>query len=346
LSSPAINSAPKDSATVILVRRAHGKTLEVFLARRHVRQSFMAGAFVFPGGKLEAADADFALTKLILAKEDFHPHSLLQDNTLTKKTALSFFICAIRETFEETGVLFARTKSGHSIDFGNAIIKSRFAAYRQSLNLGNITLTEIARQEELILMPALLIPYSHWITPEIVPKRFSTRFFLAELPVNQTATTDRDELTSSLWVTPHDALQMHIAGKITLMPPTLKTIEEMAKFISVYTLSLSKDNEAARRRLRRRINNTLRKPTTQACAGQDLPTKLAKESEGVLDKLFAAARNRSIYPIMPQPMKNGLMLPHDPEYSIERYKQPVRSGEHSRFLITEGKWQCAEFPDE
>ena len=150
----------------------------------------MAGAFVFPGGKLEAADADFALTKLILAKEDFHPHSLLQDNTLTKKTALSFFICAIRETFEETGVLFARTKSGHSIDFGNAIIKSRFAAYRQSLNLGNITLKEIARQEELILMPALLIPYSHWITPEIVPKRFSTRFFLAELPVNQTATTD------------------------------------------------------------------------------------------------------------------------------------------------------------
>jgi 8-oxo-dGTP pyrophosphatase MutT (NUDIX family) len=339
LSSPAINSAPKDSATVILVRQEHRKTLEVFLARRHVRQSFMAGAFVFPGGKLEAADADFALTKLILAKEDFHPHSLLQDNTLTKKTALSFFVCAIRETFEETGVLFARTKSGHSIDFGNAIIKSRFAAYRQSLNLGNITLKEIARQEELILMPALLIPYSHWITPEIVPKRFSTRFFLAELPQGQSATTDSDELTSSLWVTPHDALQMHTAGKITLMPPTLKTIEEMAKFISVYTLSISKDNEAARRRLRRRITNTLRKPTT-------LPTKLAKESEGVLDELFAAARNRTIYPIMPQPMKNGLMLPHDPEYSIERYKQPERPGEYSRFLLDGGIWQCAEFPDE
>jgi len=66
---------------------------------------------------------------------------------------------------------------------------------------------------------------------------------------------------------------MHTAGKITLMPPTLKTIEEMAKFISVYTLSISKDNEAARRRLRRRITNTLRKPTT-------LPTKLAKEAKG------------------------------------------------------------------
>jgi 8-oxo-dGTP pyrophosphatase MutT (NUDIX family) len=296
LSSPAINSAPKDSATVILVRQAQGKTMEVFLARRHVNQSFMAGAFVFPGGRLEAADADSALTEFISAKDDFHPHSLLQDNALTKKTALSFFFCAIRETFEETGVLFARTKGGHSIDFGNAVIKSRFAAYRQSLNLGNITLTEIARQEELILMPKLLIPYSHWITPEIVPKRFSTRFFLAELPQGQSATTDKDELTSSLWVTPHDALQMYTAGEITLMPPTLKTIEEMAKFIS-------------------------------------------------LDELFAAARNRTIYPIMPQPMKNGLKLPHDPEYSIERYKQPVRLGEHSRFLLVGGKWQCVEFTE-
>jgi 8-oxo-dGTP pyrophosphatase MutT (NUDIX family) len=296
LSSPAINSAPKDSATVILVRQAQGKTMEVFLARRHVNQSFMAGAFVFPGGRLEAADADSALTEFISAKDDFHPHSLLQDNALTKKTALSFFFCAIRETFEETGVLFARTKGGHSIDFGNAVIKSRFAAYRQLLNLGNITLPEIARQEELILMPALLIPYSHWITPEIVPKRFSTRFFLAELPQGQSATTDKDELTSSLWVTPHDALQMYTAGEITLMPPTLKTVEEMAKFIS-------------------------------------------------LDELFAAARNRSIYPIMPQPMKNGLKLPHDPEYSIERYKQPVRLGEHSRFLLVGGKWQCVEFTE-
>ena len=296
MSSPELNSAPKDSATVILVRQAQGKTMEVFLARRHVNQSFMAGAFVFPGGRLEAADADSALTEFISAKDDFHPHSLLQDNALTKKTALSFFFCAIRETFEETGVLFARTKGGHSIDFGNAVIKSRFAAYRQSLNLGNITLTEIARQEELILMPKLLIPYSHWITPEIVPKRFSTRFFLAELPQGQSATTDKDELTSSLWVTPHDALQMYTAGEITLMPPTLKTIEEMAKFIS-------------------------------------------------LDELFAAARNRTIYPIMPQPMKNGLKLPHDPEYSIERYKQPVRLGEHSRFLLVGGKWQCVEFTE-
>jgi 8-oxo-dGTP pyrophosphatase MutT (NUDIX family) len=295
LSLPETNSIPKDSATVILVRRAQGKTPEVFLARRHDSQSFMAGVYVFPGGQLEASDADIAETKLLSVNNDFQPHTLLQDSTLTRDMALGFYICAIRETFEETGVLFARNASDASIDFGNATIQERFAAYRQPLNEGKITLAEIIRQEDLVVLPELLIPYAHWITPEIVPTRFSTRFFLAEMPHHgQSAITDKDELTSSLWVTPGDALQMYTAGKITMMPPTLKTLEEMAEFIS-------------------------------------------------LDELFAAARNRKIYPIMPQPMKGGLKLPHDPEYSIERYKQLARPGETSRFLMSGGIWQSSTF---
>ena len=295
MSTPATHSVPKDSATVILVRREQGKTPEVFLARRHDSQSFMAGVYVFPGGQLEASDADIAETKLLSASDDFQPHTLLQDSTLARDMALGFYICAIRETFEETGVLFARNASDDSIDFGNATIQARFAAYRQPLNEGKITLAEIIRQEDLVVLPELLIPYSHWITPEIVPQRFSTRFFLAEMPHHgQSAVTDKDELTSSLWVTPGDALQMYTAGKIAMMPPTLKTLEEMAEF----------------------------------CA---------------IDKLFAAARNRKIYPVLPQPMKGGLKLPHDPEYSIEKYKQPSRSGETSRFLMTGGIWQSTVF---
>lgn len=295
MSTPETHSDPKDSATVILVRRGQGKTPEVFLARRHASQSFMAGVYVFPGGQLEESDADIAETKLLSASDDFQPHTLLQDRTLTRDMALSFYICAIRETFEETGVLFARNATDDSINFGNAIIQARFAAYRQPLNEGKITLAEIIRQEDMVVLPELLIPYAHWITPEIVPQRFSTRFFLAEMPHHgQNAVTDKDELTSSLWVTPGEALQMYTAGKIAMMPPTLKTLEEMAEFIS-------------------------------------------------LDELFAAARNRKIYPIMPQPMKGGLKLPHDPEYSIERYKQPARPGETSRFLATEGIWQSVAF---
>jgi 8-oxo-dGTP pyrophosphatase MutT (NUDIX family) len=296
LSTPETHSAPKDSATVILVRRGQGKTPEVFLARRHASQSFMAGVYVFPGGQLEASDADIAETKLLSVSDGFQPHTLLQDSKLTRDMALGFYICAIRETFEETGVLFARNASDNSIDFGNAIIQARFAAYRQPLNEGKITLAEIIRQEDLVVMPELLTPYSHWITPEIVPQRFSTRFFLAEFPHGQKVVTDKDELTSSLWVTPGEALQMYTAGKISMMPPTLKTLEEMAEF----------------------------------CA---------------MDELFAAARNRKIYPVLPQPMKGGLKLPHDPEYSIERYKQLARPGETSRFLMTGGIWQSTVFQE-
>jgi 8-oxo-dGTP pyrophosphatase MutT (NUDIX family) len=296
LSTPETHSAPKDSATVILVRRGQGKTPEVFLARRHDSQSFMAGVYVFPGGQLEASDADIAETKLLSVSDGFQPHTLLQDSKLTRDMALGFYICAIRETFEETGVLFARNASDNSIDFGNAIIQARFAAYRQPLNEGKITLAEIIRQENLVVMPELLTPYSHWITPEIVPQRFSTRFFLAEFPHGQNVVTDKDELTSSLWVTPGEALQMYTAGKISMMPPTLKTLEEMAEF----------------------------------CA---------------MDELFAAARNRKIYPVLPQPMKGGLKLPHDPEYSIERYKQLARPGETSRFLMTGGIWQSTVFQE-
>ena len=296
LSLPETNSIPKDSATVILVRQGQEKTPEVFLARRHASQSFMAGVYVFPGGQLEASDADIAETKLLSASDDFQPHILLQDSTLTRDMALGFYICAIRETFEETGVLFARNAGDDSIDFGKAIIQARFAGYRQPLNEGKITLADIIRQEGLVVIPELLIPYAHWITPEIVPQRFSTRFFLAEMPHHgQNAVTDKDELTSSLWATPHDALKMYAAGKIAMMPPTLKTLEEMTEFIS-------------------------------------------------LGELFAAARNRKIYPVMPQPMKSGLKLPHDPEYNIERYKQPARPGETSRFLMTGGIWQFATFP--
>lgn len=295
MSTPETHSDPKDSATVILVRRAQGKAPEVFLARRHATQSFMAGVYVFPGGQLEPADADIAETKLLSANAAFQPHALLQDNTLTSEMALGFYICAIRETFEETGVLFARNASDDSIDFGNAIIQARFAAYRQPLNEGRITLAEIIRKEDLVLMPEMLTPYAHWITPEIAPQRFTTRFFLAEMPLHgQSAVTDKDELTSSLWATPRDALEIYAAGKIAMMPPTLKTLEEMSEFSTI-------------------------------------------------DELFAAARNRKIYPIMPQPMKGGLKLPHDPEYSIEKYKQPARPGETSRFLMADGIWQSGVF---
>lgn len=283
-------SVPKESATVILVRGNPAGSWEVFLARRHRNSSFMAEAYVFPGGQVAHADTDAQLNSHISLPDWFNPPALLQDDRLSPETAQSFFICAIRETFEEAGVLIAKTSNGHFIKRDPYQDHTRFTAYRRELNAGRTTLLNIAQKENLLFPLENLIPYAHWITPEIMPKRFRTFFFLVRLPEGQTTTTDCSELTDSLWAAPGDILNMYYHKEILLMPPTIKTLEELTAYAGI-------------------------------------------------DALFAEARGRAIYPILPEPGDNILKLPHDPEYSIEKYKQPSRPDEPSRIFATDGLWK-------
>jgi 8-oxo-dGTP pyrophosphatase MutT (NUDIX family) len=282
---------PKEAATVILVRQALEDSWEIFLARRHRQQSFMAGAFVFPGGQLESSDCDPEFCSFIYKACDFHPQALLQDNSLTAEKAQEFFIAAIRETFEEAGILLAGDTNETFITLEQEEDIARFSGYRQDLNNNQISFVEILRKEKIFLFPAALIPYSHWITPESAAKRFDTRFFLTRLPRGQKPVADYTELTESLWVTPQDALRMQSLREIVLMPPTLKTIMELAKFTSI-------------------------------------------------DELFTAAKSRLIYPVLPQEITNGVMLPHDPEYSIELYKRPASLDEPCRIVLEDGLWRA------
>ena len=223
----------KDAATVILIRPSKSCDWEIFLARRHQKQTFMAGAYVFPGGQLEETDNDPQLENYIKTADVFDPCRLLQDSSLPGEEALGFFIAAIRETFEEAGILLGGKTTGNFVSFHNEKVLKRFNDYRRELNSSQITLAEIARKENIFLFPDTLIPYSHWITPDFEKKRFNTRFFLAKLPPGQTPLADAMELTESLWVTPQEALKMHIEQKIILMPPTLKTIEELFVFRNI-----------------------------------------------------------------------------------------------------------------
>jgi 8-oxo-dGTP pyrophosphatase MutT (NUDIX family) len=226
----------KDAATVILIRASKSSDWEIFLAQRHHKQAFMAGAYVFPGGQLEDTDNDPQLENYIKTVDIFNPCRLLQDSSLPREKALGFFIAAIRETFEETGVLLGGKTTGNFVSFYDENVLKRFNDYRRKLNASQITLAEIARKEKVLLFPDTLIPYSHWITPEFEKKRFNTRFFLAKLPPGQTPVADATELTESLWVTSSKALEMHRRKEIILMPPTLKTIEELTAFKDVEEL--------------------------------------------------------------------------------------------------------------
>jgi 8-oxo-dGTP pyrophosphatase MutT (NUDIX family) len=220
----------KDAATVILIRPSKDGDWEIFLARRHQKQTFMAGAYVFPGGQLEETDNNPQLKNYIKTADVFDPCRLLQDSSLPGEKALGFFIAAIRETFEEAGILLGGKTTGNFVSFHDEKVLKRFNDYRYQLNASQITLAEIAQKEKISFFPDALIPYAHWITPEFEKKRFSTRFFLAKLPPNQTPVADAIELTESLWVTPQEALEMHREQKIILMPPTFKTIEELSAF--------------------------------------------------------------------------------------------------------------------
>jgi len=222
--------AVRDAATVILLRDRTEGPYEVFLMRRHRDQVFMGGAYVFPGGRLDHADADPKLAACIGGFCAADAKRLLQETDLPEATALGLFVAAIRETFEEAGVLLARDTAGRLVDLADPETAARFSTYRLELHEERLTLAELVRREGLIFAPDLLIPYSHWITPEIESRRFNTRFFLARLPEGQVPVHDRMELTESSWMTPAFALTENEAGRIILMPPTLKTIEELLSF--------------------------------------------------------------------------------------------------------------------
>lgn len=218
---------PRDAATIIVVRNSSRGQYEIFMMRRHSNQSFMGGAYVFPGGRLDEADCDPAFHSFIDGLAAGDAGRFLQEPGLPGETALGLCVAAIRETFEEAGVLLACNSPGESIDFADPETARRFRVHRRALNERKTTFAEIVRREGIRLAMDRLVPFSHWITPDIESKRFDTRFFLAWLPDGQVPVHDNQELVESRWLTPGEALRLHQEKEIMLMPPTLKSMEDL-----------------------------------------------------------------------------------------------------------------------
>lgn len=198
-------ATPKDAATVIVLR----DPFEVFMVRRHQKSGFMAGAYVFPGGKLDDSDCDVALHEHALGRSPGECANVLDEADVERSVGL--FFAAIRETFEEAGVLLAE---GSLPD-----------AERDRLHAGDVTLLELATREGLRFHLDALIPQARWITPTVEPRRYDTRFFLARASGDVRASHDQHETTESAWMTPKHALAREKAGEIQLPPPTLRTLQ-------------------------------------------------------------------------------------------------------------------------
>ena len=215
------NAVPLSPAATVMLVRDSADGLEVFMLRRALGASF-AGGYVFPGGRVDAADHAAELEAICDDLDDRQASAQLG----LDRGGLAYWVAAIRECFEEAGVLLARSVDrDDAIRFDEPAIERRFGAARRAVHSGDRSLVDLCAGEGLRLLTGLVEYVSHWITPIGEPKRFDTRFFLALAPVAQEPLHDDSETIASLWVTPRDALARGAAGDLHLFPPTIRNLE-------------------------------------------------------------------------------------------------------------------------
>ncbi|MGE0622762.1 MAG: NUDIX domain-containing protein [Pseudomonadales bacterium] len=210
------------AATVVLMRDT-AEGVEVFMTQRPGGVDF-PDLHVFPGGKVDEQD---------LLGDQVHGCSETEANRLLGLGAggLRYWVTAIRECFEECGVLLAR-RGGTFLALDEPAEVARFDGYRQALIDRSMTMAELCERESLVLAADCLSYFSHWLTPASVPRRFDTRFFVARMPVLQQTAAHAWETAGEHWVSPGEALAAAAAGTWQMISPTLTTLRSLAGFDS------------------------------------------------------------------------------------------------------------------
>jgi 8-oxo-dGTP pyrophosphatase MutT (NUDIX family) len=233
----------RPASTVLVLRDAPGGP-QVFMVRRHHGNEFMAGAYVFPGGRVDGADraaagadwcdgADAAAARLAGVPD---------------ADALAFLVAAARELFEEAGVLLARDSAGRFVELADPAAHARVTGMRTEVHRDARSFPGVLRAHGLRLALDALVPFAHWVTPPLDIRRFDTRFFLAPMPPAQRPAHDDTETTESMWVSPAEAIRLCEAGTIVLPPPTWTSLRELEGFDT----TAAAFDWAARRRVVRR----------------------------------------------------------------------------------------------
>ena len=219
---------PRPASTILLLRDGatapddNGRgEIEVFMMVRHYEIDFNSGALVFPGGSVDKGDQE------IIARPELYSGGEGLD-----AADLSFRIAAIRETFEESGILLARPQGSRALVDAKRAGEIE-AASRAALCESKTTFLKVLTDNGMLLALDELVPYAHWITPEGMPKRFDTWFFLAAAPPEQAGAHDGKESTDSIWVSPREALAGGESGRFKLPFPTTRNLIRLGKQASV-----------------------------------------------------------------------------------------------------------------
>jgi len=221
------------AATLILVRQ-HAGELQAYLLRRSPTSGFMPGLFVFPGGLVDAADGDELFWR---DHQDLAPDAVSErlGKGLRFPDALSYAVAGVRETFEEAGVLLASKTGSADEDLKRAGERRLADSGRRGW------FRTLAETEGWVHALSALAPWSHWITPVGMPRRFDTRFFVAALPEGQAGRPDMRETTEGLWISPQEALAGNLTGRTPLSPPTLVTLHELLNFPTLDALNRGRE---------------------------------------------------------------------------------------------------------
>ena len=206
---------PRDASTILLLRDSKAREIEVFMMVRHHEIEFNSGALVFPGGSVDKNDREII----------GHPELYSGGGGLDEAT-LSFRIAAIRETFEESGILLARPKGSKTLVDAKRASEIE-AAHRSDLNDRKITFLKVLTDNGMVLALDELVPYAHWTTPEGMPKRYDTWFFRAAAPPDPHGAHDGRESPDSIWVSPREAPGGRARAAASGLPfPTTRNLDQ------------------------------------------------------------------------------------------------------------------------
>jgi 8-oxo-dGTP pyrophosphatase MutT (NUDIX family) len=223
---PDPDSVPvRDAATVMLLRDGEAG-IEVCMLQRNLNSDFVGGAYVFPGGGVDDADTAESTFAVCRGRDDAGASRLVG----VPRGGLGFWVAAIRESFEEAGVLLATGPDGEPLRFGDQDTIRRFGHHRVAVDTGRRSIAEICREEQLHLDAGALHYFSRWVTPLGAPRRYDTRFFVAAAPSQQDALHDDREVIGTKWLTPAAALADHAAGRMTMIFPTVRTMVALDRF--------------------------------------------------------------------------------------------------------------------
>ena len=223
------SDVPLQPAATVMLLRDGPEGVEVFMLRRTLSASFAGGQYVFPGGKVDGEDHSAQFEPVCDGLDDAAASQRLG----LEHGGLAWLVAAVRECFEEAGVLLARrSDAGDAIRFGVDLDSGEMAEARERVHSGELSVVELCSRHELRLMVDRIGFTSHWITPVGERRRFDTRFLVAVAPLVQEPLHDGGETIESLWVRPAHALERAAAGELQMFPPTIANLKWLRGFDS------------------------------------------------------------------------------------------------------------------